>query len=88
MRATASPKAMGLQHAATQLQMSDAIESAGDQGGRAERRARRRNRGGRRLDIGRPRNRLYPQAGLASKQRFGLVPIPTVVDGLTDDDED
>lgn len=71
----------GLEHAAIQEQMTARIEQAAP-GGAAQRRMNRR-----RLDLGRPRHRLYPQAGLLAKQRHGLAPIPTIVGNVLDDDD-
>jgi hypothetical protein len=78
-RASANRK--GLEHAAIQQQMTEKIEAA-KPGGAGQRRMNRR-----RLDLGRPRHRLYPQAGLLAKQRHGLAPIPTVVGNVLDDDD-
>lgn len=69
----------GLAHAAQQIAQAEKI-----QGARAGIRPRRK----RRLDIGRPRHRLYPQAGLAAKQRYGLAPTPIVVGSVLIDDDD
>lgn len=73
-------KSMGLQHAAQQVQIAEDIAAA--------RQGPMRRKRGRRLDIGRPRHRLYPQAGLVARQAHGLAPIPTVSGNILDDDDD
>lgn len=74
--------AKGNVQAAQRLALQQKIQAAGPGGTGAPRRRR-----GRRLDVGRPRHRLYPQRRLAAQQAMGIVPIPTVVGGVVDDDD-